>query len=236
MRILVIDVGGNNVKLRHPEEKKTVVKIPSGPELTAARMVREVKRAAADWKYDAVSIGYPGPVANGRPAREPHNLGGGWTRYDYRAAFGKPVRMLNDAAMQALGSYQGGRMLYLGLGTRLGSALVVEGVVQPMELAHLPYRKGRSFEDYVGQRGYKRLGKAAWVRHVAEVVQTLKDALQVEYIVLGGGNAKRLDRLPEGCRPGTNANAFKGGIRMWETPHPTRQRAAPPRGPAARRA
>jgi polyphosphate glucokinase len=235
MRILVIDVGGHNVKVRHPEEKKTVVKIPSGPELTAARMVREVKRAAAAWKYDAVSIGYPGPVANGRPAREPHNLGGGWIRYDYRAAFGKPVRVLNDAAMQALGSYQGGRMLYLGLGTGLGSALVIEGVVQPLELAHLPYRKGRTFEDYVGQRGYERLGKRAWVQHVGHVVEALKNALQVEYVVLGGGNAKRLDRLPEWCRPGTNANAFKGGVRMWDTPHPTRRRAAPPRGPTARR-
>ena len=234
MRILVIDVGGNNVKLRHPEEK-TVVKIPSGPELTAARMVREVKRAAAAWKYDAVSIGYPGPVANGRPAREPHNLGGGWTRYDYRAAFGKPVRVLNDAAMQALGSYQGGRMLYLGLGTGLGSALVVEGVVQPLELAHLPYTKSRTFEDYVGQRGYKRFGKRAWVRHVGHVVQALRHALQVDYVVLGGGNAKRLDQLPEGCRPGTNANAFTGGVRMWEVPHSTRRRAAPPRGRTVRR-
>jgi len=236
MRILVIDVGGNNIKLRHPEEKKTVIKIPSGPQLTAARMVREVKRAAAAWKYDAVSIGYPGPVANGRPAREPHNLGGGWTRYDYRAAFGRPVRVLNDAAMQALGSYQGGRMLYLGLGTGLGSALVIDGVVQPLELAHLPYRKGGTFEDYVGQRGYKRLGKGAWVRHVGHVVQALKDGLQVDYVVLGGGNAKRLDQLPDGCRPGTNANAFTGGVRMWDTPHPTRRRAAPPRGPTARRA
>jgi polyphosphate glucokinase len=238
MRILVIDVGGHNVKLRHPEQQ-TVLKIPSGPELTAARMVREVKRAAAAWKYDAVSIGYPGPVANGRPAREPHNLGGGWTRYDYSAAFGKPVRVLNDAAMQALGSYQGGRMLYLGLGTGLGSALVVEGIVQPLELAHLPYRKGGTFEDYVGQRGYERLGKRAWVRHVGHIVQALRDALQVEYVVLGGGNAKRLDQLPEGCRPGTNANAFTGGVRMWETPYPTRpptrRRAARPRGPAARR-
>src|ERR687897_510289 len=143
MLILVIDVGGNNVKLRHPKQK-TVVKIPSGPELTAARMVREVKRAAADWTYDAVSIGYPGPVANDRPAREPHNLGGGWTRYDYRAAFGKPVRVLNDAAMQALGSYRGGRILYLGRGPGLGSALAMGGVVQPLELAPLPYRKGRT--------------------------------------------------------------------------------------------
>jgi polyphosphate glucokinase len=228
MRILVIDVGGNNIKLRRPEQD-TILKIPSGPELTAARMVRAVKRAAAGWKYDAVSIGYPGPVENGRPAREPHNLGGGWTRYDFRSAFGKPVRLLNDAAMQALGSYHGGRMLYLGLGTGLGSALVIHGVVQPLELAHLPYRKGRTFEDYVGQRGYERLGKRAWVRHVTHVVEALHNALQVEYIVLGGGSVKRLDALPPGCRVGSNANAFIGGIRLWATPHATRRPSAAPR-------
>jgi polyphosphate glucokinase len=235
MRILVIDIGGNNVKVRHPEDK-TVVKVPSGPTLTAARMARAVLRATAGWRYDAVSIGYPGPVVNGRPAREPHNLGGGWRRYDYRAAFGKPVRLLNDAAMQALGSYHGGRMLYLGLGTGLGSALVIDGVVQPLELAHLPYRKGRTFEDYVGQRGYKRLGKRAWVRHVTQVVEALRQALQVEYVVLGGGSVKRLEQLPPGCRPGSNANAFTGGLRLWNTsPHPARRRAAAPRPRQARR-
>jgi polyphosphate glucokinase len=225
MRILVIDVGGNNIKLRHPEHH-TVLKIPSGPDLTAARMVRAVKRAAAGWKYDVVSIGFPGPVADGRPAREPHNLGGGWTRYDYRTAFGKPVRLLNDAAMQALGSYHGGRMLYLGLGTGLGSALVIDGVVQPLELAHLPYRKGGTFEDYVGQRGYERLGKRAWIRHVTHVVEALRHALQVEYVVLGGGSVKRLDELPPGCRAGSNANAFTGGVRLWETKPAPRRRAA----------
>jgi polyphosphate glucokinase len=227
MRVLVIDVGGNNIKLRHPEHD-TVVKIPSGPALTAAKMVRAVKREAAGWRYDAVSIGYPGPVADGRPAREPHNLGGGWRRCDFGAAFGKPVRMLNDAAMQALGSYQGGRMLYLGLGTGLGSALVIDGVVQPLELAHLPYRKARTFEDYVGQRGYERLGKRAWARHVTHVVEALRHAMQVEYVVLGGGSVKRLDELPPGCRAGSNANAFTGGLRLWETPHAPRRRAAPP--------
>lgn len=235
MRILVIDVGGHNVKLRHPGQR-TVVKIPSGPQLTAGRMARAVKQAAADWRYDAVSIGYPGPVANGRPAREPHNLGGGWVRYDFRAAFGKPVRVLNDAAMQALGSYHGGRMLYLGLGTGLGSALVIDGVVQPLELAHLPYRKGRTFEDYVGQRGYQQFGKRAWMRHVTEVVEILRHGLQVDYVVLGGGNAKRLDELPPGCRAGNNANAFTGGVRLWETPHATRRRAAAPRAAMSRRA
>jgi polyphosphate glucokinase len=228
MRILVVDVGGHNVKIRDPEQR-TVVKIPSGPGLTAARMARAVKRAAAHWKYDAVSIGYPGPVADGRPAREPHNLGGGWTRYDYRTAFGKPVRILNDAAMQALGGYRGGRMLYLGLGTGLGSALVVEGVVQPLELAHLPYRKGGTFEDYVGQRGYKRLGKRAWIRHVTHVVEALRQALQVEYVLLGGGNVKRLDQLPAGCRAGSNADAFTGGIRLWDMPHRTARGVGPTR-------
>jgi polyphosphate glucokinase len=198
--------------------------------------VRAVLRAAAGWRYDAVSIGYPGPVTNGRPAREPHNLGGGWTRYDYRAAFRKPVRVLNDAAMQALGSYRGGRMLYLGLGTGLGSALVIDGVVQPLELAHLPYRKGRTFEDYVGQRGYERLGKRAWVRHVTHVVEALRHALQVEYVVLGGGSVKRLEQLPPGCRPGTNANAFTGGTRLWDAPQASRRRSATPRGHRTRHA
>jgi polyphosphate glucokinase len=216
MRILVIDIGGNNVKVRHPVDA-TVLKIPSGPSLTAAQMVRAVHRATHGWQYDAVSIGYPGPVADGRPTREPHNLGRGWVRLDYRAAFRKPVRIINDAAMQALGSYEGGRMLYLGLGTGLGSALVIDGTVQPLELAHLPYRKGRTFEDYIGQRGYERLGKRAWARHIAHVIEMLRNALQVQDVVLGGGNVKRLDELPPGCRPGTNANAFIGGLRLWNT-------------------
>jgi polyphosphate glucokinase len=229
MRILVVDVGGNNIKVRHPDQH-TVLKIPSGARLTAAAMVRAVKQATAGWKYDGVSIGFPGPVIDGRPAREPHNLGGGWVRYPYRKAFGKPVRILNDAAMQALGSYQGGRMLYLGLGTGLGSALVVDGIVQPLELAHLPYRKGRTFEDYVGQRGYERLGKRAWLRHVAHVVEALQHALQADYVVVGGGSVKRLERLPASARPGSNANAFTGGIRVWETD------ANAPRRTAAHRA
>lgn len=221
MRILVIDVGGNNVKLRNPHSEE-LVKVPSGPGLTAARMARAVGAATSGWRYDVVSIGYPGPVADGRPAREPHNLGRGWVSFDFAAAFARPVRIVNDAAMQALGSYEGGRMLYLGLGTGLGSALVIDGVLLPTELAHLPYRKGRTFEDYVGQRGFDRLGPKRWTGHVAAVTSCLRDALQVEYVVLGGGNVKRLGTIPEGCRPGSNANAFVGGVRLWEDP--TRRR------------
>ena len=222
MRILVIDVGGNNIKLRNPQQGD-VVKVPSGPELTAARMARAVMQAAAGWRFDVVSIGFPGPVVDGHPAKEPHNLGGGWVRFDYGRAFGRPVRIANDAAMQALGSYEGGRMLYLGLGTGLGSAIIVDGVLLPTELAHLPYRKGRTYEDYIGQRGYDRLGPQRWSRHVEAVASCLREALQVEYVVLGGGNVKRLGALPAGCRAGSNANAFVGGVRLWEDP--TRGRA-----------
>jgi polyphosphate glucokinase len=217
MHILVIDVGGNNIKLRHPQRGDTV-KVPSGPGLTAAGMKRAVIRAAVGWRYDVVSIGFPGPVKDGHPAREPHNLGGGWVRFDYARAFGRPVRIVNDAAMQALGGYEGGRMLYLGLGTGLGSALIVDHVLLPTELAHLPYRKGRTYEDYLGQRGYSRLGRARWAHHVAAVTAGFLDALQVEYVVLGGGNVKRLGTLPRGCRTGSNANAFIGGLRLWDTP------------------
>jgi polyphosphate glucokinase len=224
MRILVIDIGGNNVKVRRPGVR-SAVKIPSGPRLTAARMVREVLAVARGWRYDAVTIGYPGPVADNHPAKEPHNLGGGWVRFDYARAFGHPVRFVNDAAMQALGSYQGGRMLYLGLGTGLGSALVVDNVLVPAELAHLPYHKGLTYEDYVGQRGYERMGRARWRKHVFEVVARLKDALLVDYVVLGGGNVKRMDALPPGCVKGSNSNAFKGGVRVWRLPKATRRRA-----------
>ena len=224
MRILVIDIGGNNVKVRRPGAR-AAIKIPSGPRMTAARMVREVLALARDWRYDAVTIGYPGPVADNHPAREPHNLGGGWVRFDYAGAFKRPVRFLNDAAMQALGSYQGGRMLYLGLGTGLGSALVVDNVLVPAELAHLPYHKGLTYEDYVGQRGYERMGRARWRNHVLEVVGRLKDALLVDYVVLGGGNVKRMDALPPGSVLGSNSNAFKGGVRAWQLPKATRRRA-----------
>jgi len=212
--ILVIDVGGTNVKLidSHHEEP---VKIPSGPGMTVQLMITAVKEATAGWKYTGVAIGYPGPVLRCKPMAEPRNLGGGWMECNFSKAFGCEVRMVNDAAMQALGSYEGGRMLFLGLGTGLGSALIVEGVLAPMELAHLPYRKGKTYEDYVGARGLERLGKGRWRRHVAVVIGQLRHAIQVEYVVLGGGNAKLLNELPEGARLGSNTNAFKGGFRLW---------------------
>ena len=215
MKILVVDIGGNNVKLL-ASGQKTPRKVPSGPALTPLRMATSVRKAVAGWTYDAVTIGFPGPVNDGRPAQEPVNLGRGWVRFDYARALGKPVRLVNDAVMQALGSYRGGRMLFLGLGTGLGSTLIIDGVVAPMELAHLPYKKGKTFEDFVGRRGLERLGKKAWREEVAEVVACLKAALVADYVVLGGGNAKKLEELPEGCRRGSNQMAYTGGVRMWE--------------------
>jgi polyphosphate glucokinase len=215
MKVLVIDVGGTNLKVS-VGGTVDVIKIPSGPELTAARMAEDVTKAIAGQSYDVVSIGYPGPVVNGRPAREPHNLGAGWMRFDYAKAFGKPVRVVNDAAMQALGSYQGGRMLYLGLGTGLGSAFVGDGALEPLELAHLPYRKGRTYEDYLGLRGLKRMGRKKWQRHVEKVVEILKHGLQADYVMLGGGQTKELKTLPPGVRLGTNAHAILGGLRLWK--------------------
>ena len=218
-KILVIDVGGTHVKARvsgNPEERKIV----SGPAMTAGRMARDVKRLVKDWKYDAISIGYPGIVIHGRPVHEPHNLGGGWVRFDFAKAFGHPVKMINDAAMQALGSYKGGCMLFLGFGAGLGSAMIVDGTLEPMELAHLPYKK-KTYEDYVGDRALKRLGKKKWRRYVADVVKRLKDALEADYVVLGGGNSKNLKNLPPGAELGDNRNAFIGGTRLWkkETKH-----------------
>ena len=214
MKVLVIDVGGTNLKvsLGGPEPP---LKIPSGHALTAADMAAKVFEATKGWSYEAVSIGYPGPVAAGRPAEEPKNLGPGWVAFDYDAAFERPVRVINDAAMQALGSYEGGHMLFLGLGTGLGSALVYDGVLAPLELAHMPYRKGRTYEDYVGRRGYERMGRRKWQEHVFAVVGILKHGLQAEYVVLGGGEAKRLKELPPDTRLGSNANAITGGLRLW---------------------
>jgi polyphosphate glucokinase len=217
VKVLVIDVGGTHIKVGLGSQRKPTV-LDSGPTMTAARMAAAVRQATQGWKYDAVSIGYPGPVINGRPGKEPKNLGAGWVRFDYEKAFHRPVRVVNDAAMQALGSYQGGRMLFLGLGTGLGSALVADGVVEPLELAHLPYRKNRSYEDYVGQRGLKRLGRKRWQRHVEKVVELLKEALQADYVMLGGGQTKKLKGLPPGARLGDNARAFLGGQRLWEQP------------------
>jgi len=216
MRILVVDVGGTNVKVL-ASGKRTPIKIPSGPRMTPAIMVKEVLAATAGWEFDVVSIGYPGPVSKGRPALEPWNLGGGWVRFNYKKAFRKPVRIINDAAMQALGSYKGGRMLFLGLGTGLGSALIVDGVLEPMELAHLPYRKGRTYEEEVGARALKRDGKKRWRRRVADVIERLQAALETDDVVIGGGNAKKLKGLPKGVRLGSNAKAFNGGYRLWKT-------------------
>lgn len=212
--ILVIDIGGTNVKILATGQSE-VRKIPSGRTLTPGRMVNAVKKAALDWKYDAVSIGYPGATIQGHALKEPKNLASGWMRFDFQKAFGCPVKMINDAAMQALGSYKGGRMLFLGLGTGLGSALIMEGHLEPMELAHLPYRKGKTFEDYVGKRGLERLGKSRWRDHVAKVANILMNALSAEYVVFGGGNAKQLKKLPPKCHLGSNDNAFEGGFRMW---------------------
>ena len=220
--ILVIDVGGTNLKFIDSHHSEPV-KIPSGSAMSAPRMVTEVQNATRGWKYTAVSIGYPGPVRQGRPLAEPHNLGTGWVSQDFEKAFGCPVRIVNDAAMQALGSYDGGRMLFLGLGTGLGSALIVEGILQPMELAHLPYRKGRTYEDYVGLRGLERMGKAKWRKHALIVIDQLRQALEAEYVVLGGGNSKLLKELPNGVRLGANTNAFLGGFRLWNE-YPQKQR------------
>jgi polyphosphate glucokinase len=215
-KVLVIDVGGTHVKI-FATGQKAPVKIPSGPSMSADKMANVVKKATQGWDYDCISLGYPGPIINGHPLREPHNLGCGWMHFNFQKAFGCPVRLINDAAMQALGSYQGGRMLFLGLGTGLGSAMISNGVLEPMELAHLIYKKGKTYEDYLGLRGLKRLGKKKWRRHVADVVGKLKTAVEADYVVLGGGNAKKLKELPANCRLGSNEQAFQGGLRLWQS-------------------
>lgn len=214
MKVLVIDVGGSNVKILATGQDDPA-KFSSGPKLSPEQMVCGVKQLSEDWKYDVVSIGYPGPVRNNQIVSEPHNLGTGWVGFDFESAFGCPVRLVNDAAMQALGSYCGGKLLFLGLGTGLGSAMVVDGMVVPMELAHLPYKNG-TFEDYVGADGSKKRGKKKWRKHVAKVVKYLTKALLPDDVVLGGGAVENLKKLPPGCRAGDNANAFPGGFRMWE--------------------
>jgi polyphosphate glucokinase len=214
MNVLVIDVGGTHVKILSTGQTEKR-EFASGPKMTAQQMVSGVRRLAEGWSYDVVSIGYPGPVLHHRPVAEPKNLGGGWMGFDFRKAFGRPVKVLNDAAMQALGSYKKGKMLFLGLGTGLGSTLIVGGIVEPMELGHLPYKKA-TYEDYVGERGVERFGKKKWRKHVFDVVDRLVAALEPDDIVLGGGNARILKELPPGCRLGDNANAFRGGFLMWE--------------------
>ena len=212
--ILTIDVGGSHVKVMTSRTRKKR-EFSSGSQLSAKAMVKKVKDLTKDWSYDVISLGYPGPVIRNRPIAEPRNLGHGWAGFDFARAFRRPARVVNDALMQALGSYKGGRMLFLGLGTGLGSAMIVDGVLEPMELGHLPYQKGKTFEDYVGAAGLKRLGKKKWQQKVADVVERLAAALQPEYIVLGGGNAKKIERLPRRTRRGKNNDAFVGGFRLW---------------------
>jgi hypothetical protein len=214
-KVLVIDIGGSNVKL-FVTGRAGRLKIPSGPALTPRAMATAVLAATSSWQYDVVTIGYPGPVVRGKIAREPVNLGTGWRRFDFARAFACPVRLINDAAMQALGSYRGKSMLFLGLGTGLGTTLVRDGVVVPLEVAHLPYRDGKSFEEFIGEAGLLALGKRRWRHHVANIVGLMLDALIADYAVLGGGNVRLLDVLPPRTRRGNNANAFRGGERLWQ--------------------
>jgi polyphosphate glucokinase len=218
-RILVVDVGGTNVKMR-VSGHRAMRKFTSGPALTPQKMVAQVRALTTDWRYDALSIGYPGVVLRGKIVVEPHNLASGWVGFAFPKAFGKPVRVINDAALQAIGSYRSGRMLFLGLGTGLGSALIIDGVVAPTELAHLPYKRGRTFEEYVGERSRKRLGPKKWRKAVADIVERLSTALEVDEVVIGGGNARRLMRLPKKARRVANSRAFIGGVRLWQAPEP----------------
>ena len=215
MNVLAIDVGGTHVKIlvTGQQEHREFV---SGPNLTPRKMVAGVKKLVGDWKYDVISIGYPGPVLRDRPIADPHNLAKGWVGFNFKAAFKRPVKIVNDAAMQALGGYKKGKMLFLGLGTGLGTAMIVEGIVEPMELGHLPYKKA-TYEDYVGLRGLEKHGKKKWRKHVKEIVQYLIAALEPDEVVLGGGNVKKLKELPPRCRQGDNTNAFLGGFRLWDT-------------------
>ena len=239
MNVLVIDIGGTHVKTMATGQKEPR-QFDSGPKLTPRLMVAGVKRLAADWKFDAVAMGYPGPVLRNRPVAEPHNLAPGWVGFDFATAFKRPVKIINDAAMQALGSYRRGKLLFLGLGTGLGTTMIADGVIEPMELSHLPYKKA-TYEDYVGLRGLRKHGRKKWRKHVADVVKRLIAALEPDDVVLGGGNVKKLKHMPKGCRSGDNANAFVGGFRLWEKemgspiakPHLTftrRKRRAPARG------
>ena len=213
--VLVIDVGGTHVKV-YSSGRREPVKIDSGPTMTPEELVKAVQANTSSWKYEVISIGYPGPVIHGKPLSEPANLGKGWVGFDFEKAFGRPVRIINDAAMQALGSYRGGRMLFLGLGTGLGSAMVVDGVLEPMELAHLLNKHRKTFEEFVGTAALKRVGEEKWIKNVFDIVEQLKNALQPEYVVLGGGNSKRLKTLPPETICGNNEDARKGGVRLWD--------------------
>ena len=213
-RVLAIDVGGSHVKMR-VFGRRELRQFESGPKLNPRQMAARVHELTGDWTYDAVSIGYPGIVLHGKIAAEPHNLGSGWVGFNFHKAFGRPTHVINDAAMQAVGSYEGGRMLFLGLGTGLGSAMIVDGVVAPMELAHLRYKKERTYEQWVGEHSLKKMGIKKWSRTVSEVVAELSTALEPDYVVIGGGNARKLKRLPKNARLGSNDFAFLGGFRLW---------------------
>jgi polyphosphate glucokinase len=226
MQILVIDIGGTHIKVASTERRNSI-KIASGPDMTAVQMAQQVLAATEGWKYDGVSIGYPGPVVHDHPLAEPHNLAAGWIDFPYQKTFGKPIRFINDAAMQALGGYRGGRMLFLGVGTGLGSAMVLDGVVVPLELAHLPYRKGRTYEEYVGVEGLDRRGKKRWRKSVLDVIVRLQAALVCDYVLLGGGNAKLMKNLPSHVIMGANSNAVEGGLRLWQNPDELRTSAKP---------
>ena len=216
MKVLVIDIGGTNIKVASTD-RPVPIKIPSGSGLTAKQMVTDVLEATQDWEYDSISIGYPGPVNHDRPKQEPHNLGAGWTDFDYAESFGKPYRFINDAAMQALGGYRGGRMLFLGTGTGLGAAMIFDGVVIPLELAHLPYKKGKTYEEYIGLVGLQARGKAKWRKSVLDIMERLQAAMVCDYVLLGGGNAKLMKNLPAGVILGANSNAIEGGLKLWDT-------------------
>jgi polyphosphate glucokinase len=227
MKILIIDIGGTNIKVAS-SDKLVPIKIPSGPTMTAEQMTKDVLAATRGWACDCISIGYPGPVVHDHPLAEPHNLAPGWIDFPYQKAFGKPLRFINDAAMQALGGYKGGRMVFLGIGTGLGSAMIFDGVVIPLELAHLPYRKDRTYEDYVGLRGLERRGVERWRKSVLDVIERLRAALVCDSVLLGGGNAKLMKELPSHVIVGANSNAIDGGIKLWQDrPNPTAATSGP---------
>jgi polyphosphate glucokinase len=213
-KVLAVDIGGSHVKIM-ANTGGQVRKIASGPRMNAETMATDLQTLWAGLDFDVIAMGYPGPVVHNKILSEPHNLAPGWVGFDFEKRFGKPVRIINDALMQAIGSYDGGRMLFLGLGTGLGAAMIVEHVAQPMELAHLPYKKGRTYEDYLGEASLEKRGHKKWKRHVFDAVETLTAALQPDYVVIGGGNVDELDALPPKARRGDNANAFKGGFALW---------------------
>ena len=217
MNVLVIDIGGTHVKVASTEQP-VPLKIVSGPQMTAKQMAKEVLEATREWNYDAITIGYPGPVENDRPLLEPHNLAPGWVDFPYQKVFAKPVRFMNDAAIQALGGYRGGKMLFLGIGTGLGSTLIYDNTLIPLELAHLPYRNGKTYEEVIGLAGLKRRGVKRWRKSVLDVVDRLRAAFVVDYVLLGGGNAKLVDKLPKDVLLGANSNAIAGGIAVWQPP------------------